>query len=654
MEDQSYIFADNSGPTDARRGTGIEIEAGAVRVDSGAIVSTDALGRGDAARLFVRAGRIGIQDGLIRSVAVEDATGNAGSVVIAADRIELLDSGQIFSGTFGIGNGGTVEVTAGSILATGRRQLGSSFFPSGILATAEPGSRGDAGAVTVTADELEVRKGGVISSDTYAGGNAGKVTVTAGRLLVSGDGSPFFTGIFSDANPGSGGDAGAVTVTADDLVIRDGSIASNTSGAGRGRAVVVAARELRVLDGGDISAETFGTGADAGRGGDVTVTATAGIELASRGFISVATLGDGDAGEVRVSAPRLRLDNGAIVASTGLNDIVDTKGDAGTVTIEAGELVFVNEGRIFNGTYSRGDGGDIVVHARTILADATLNLDEFHTFNHTGISAAANFASRGKGGRVLVTADRIRLSNGGEISSDSDGFGDAGSIQVVAPEITLVDGGNIASFSTGEGDAGSIHVIASDRLAIEDGRITTTSDQRGGGQIALAVGELLHLADGAEITSTVSGGEGTTAGDITIDTRFITLNGSRIVAQANEGRGGNIDIRADNILASIDSLIDASSRLGVSGTVSISSPETDLTGGLTVLPTVFLDADDLLRESCAARRTGATSSFTAMGRGGLPPDPAGPLAGSYLEPGGAAATDQAGPVLASSFGEGCR
>jgi hypothetical protein len=72
------------------------------------------------------------------------------------------------------------------------------------------------------------------------------------------------------------------------------------------------------------------------------------------------------------------------------------------------------------------------------------------------------------------------------------------------------------------------------------------------------------------------------------------------------------------------------------------------------LPTEFLGASDLLRASCAARRSEVASSFTAMGRGGLPPDPAGPLTGSYVELEGAAMADQAGPALAASFGTGCK
>jgi hypothetical protein len=40
--------------------------------------------------------------------------------------------------------------------------------------------------------------------------------------------------------------------------------------------------------------------------------------------------------------------------------------------------------------------------------------------------------------------------------------------------------------------------------------------------------------------------------------------------------------------------------------------------------------------------------------GGLPPDPAGPLAAFYREPGGATAAGKAGPVLAANVGEGCK
>jgi hypothetical protein len=46
-----------------------------------------------------------------------------------------------------------------------------------------------------------------------------------------------------------------------------------------------------------------------------------------------------------------------------------------------------------------------------------------------------------------------------------------------------------------------------------------------------------------------------------------------------------------------------------------------------VLEGALLDAASRLRERCATRRDIGASSFTGVGRGGLPPSPDGPLAG---------------------------
>jgi large exoprotein involved in heme utilization and adhesion len=75
-------------------------------------------------------------------------------------------------------------------------------------------------------------------------------------------------------------------------------------------------------------------------------------------------------------------------------------------------------------------------------------------------------------------------------------------------------------------------------------------------------------------------------------------------------------------------VIQASSGLGLSGTITITAPNTDVAGSLVILPETFLDASSQLREACAARGGHPGSSFIAGGRGGLPPDPGAPLAAS--------------------------
>jgi hypothetical protein len=98
------------------------------------------------------------------------------------------------------------------------------------------------------------------------------------------------------------------------------------------------------------------------------------------------------------------------------------------------------------------------------------------------------------------------------------------------------------------------------------------------------------------------------------------------------GRGGDISIVADNLVLTPDSLINAEAldaEEGIDGTVSTSEPAVDLASALVVLAAPSLDADALLREPCALRRDVGTSSFTGVGRGGLPAAPDRPLGSAY-------------------------
>src|SRR4029450_10616269 len=139
---------------------------------------------------------------------------------------------------------------------------------------------------------------------------------------------------------------------------------------------------------------------------------------------------------------------------------------------------------------------------------------------------------------------------------------------------------------------------------------------------AIEAEDQLHLVRSA-ITASVTSGSG---GNVTIaDPQLVLLEeGSRIVAQAVEGSGGKITLGADVLLVSVDSLISASSQLGIQGTVEIRAPDTDLAAELAALPESFLDAVALMKERCAARQGGERAgSFVVTGRHGVPASPDG-------------------------------
>ena len=123
-------------------------------------------------------------------------------------------------------NTGTAPAVGGVEIGADEVELSTG---SQVTADVDEGGTGAGGSVRVTARTVEISGGSFLAADTFAGGGAGRVIVEAGVLRIVGapDG---FTGISSDANPGSTGAAGFVEVTVDDLLTNtDGGTISTSS-----------------------------------------------------------------------------------------------------------------------------------------------------------------------------------------------------------------------------------------------------------------------------------------------------------------------------------------------------------------------------------------------------------------------------------------
>jgi hypothetical protein len=95
---------------------------------------------------------------------------------------------------------------------------------------------------------------------------------------------------------------------------------------------------------------------------------------------------------------------------------------------------------------------------------------------------------------------------------------------------------------------------------------------------------------------------------------------------------GEAAVFGNNTIVSQDSIIAASSSVETTGL------QTDLGSDLQLATGTFLDADQLLRESCAAQGSDR-STFIRTGKGGLPPSPDRPLASLHAAPAEGTAAD---------------
>jgi hypothetical protein len=220
------------------------------------------------------------------------------------------------------------------------------------------------------------------------------------------------------------------------------------------------------------------------------------------------------------------------------------------------------------------------------------------------------------------------MAREGEIRAGTEGTGTGGTIDLSAANILLNSGSRISAASTGTGNAGDIVLTGGRTMTLRNSTIATeASVDADGGNITITVPHRINLYD-STVTSSVGGGPETTGGNITIDPEYFVMRNSSIIANAYEGTGGNIQIVAGVFLADPSSVVDASSQLGISGTVDIQAPIQNVSGVLKPLPAEFRSADTLLRERCMARiRAGKYSSFVVAGRDGLPKEPGNPLSG---------------------------
>jgi filamentous hemagglutinin family protein len=665
----------------------ITLSAGALTVRTNGLVASNSFGLGKTGNVLVEVAGAAAIDGTSALTPTGIFTsasglGSAGTVAVHAAELSIANNGAIQSTTASAGNAGNVSVSVSGALSIDGRFDNPAFYSNlarnlGFITGITSGSAGtgNGGIVTVEAGSLSIANGGIIGSGTIGGsGNGGDIVVDVGGALAI-DGSHaiplvlsrlfFGTGIISGSS--DSGNGGSVTVhAASASIVNGGNIGSGSllsgNGAGSGGNVTVDIAGPLTLDGtAEVSNDTVQTrissgSQGSGNAGTVTVTAE-NLTIINTGTILTGTFGAGKGGNIAVDVTGTLSIDGSLQAAdpfeiTGISSRSNIEGgNAGTVAVRAGRLSIGTNGEISSDTLGTGSAGTV-----SVSVAGNLSIDGRSSNHRTGISTDAEAGTAGDAGPVTVDAAAVSLLNGGVITSATAGLGKGGSIRVAGSDILIAGTrSRITAQSTAAGDAGSITVSGA-RLRMNNGAAISTEAEAStanGGNITLKVGDFVYLVD-SQITTSVKGETGN-GGNIAIDPQFVVLNHSSIIAQAIEGHGGNITIDAGEFLKSADSIVSASSELGISGTVEIIGPRVDLNGALVELSSELRSAAQVLRSGCAAQSGRPQSNLLVQASGRLPQDPDTTLRSFYLggedRPPAAAsvASAAAGPALASAL-----
>ena len=360
------------------KGGNVQLSAANLEVTNGAQLSASTFGIGNAGNVILTIVDTANFDGVdpsgtragsgAFSNVSPNGVGLGGNVELSATNLEVTSGAQIAAGTFGIGDSGNVILTiTGTARFDGVNPV-TGLTPSGAFSSVEIGGEGHGGNIQLFTTNLEVSNGAQLSASTSGIGDAGDVilsiTDTAHFDGVDPSGIRSLSGARSSVEQGGEGQGGNVVLSATNLEVANGAqlIAStfgrgdsgdvilmvsdtagfdgvnpltglNPSGAlsniesggvGAGGNVELNAANLEVTNGANLGASTFGMG-DAGKV-ILTITNTArfdGVNLLtnlnnpSGVFSTIQPGGEGNGGDVQLSATNLGVTNGAqLIAST--------------------------------------------------------------------------------------------------------------------------------------------------------------------------------------------------------------------------------------------------------------------------------------------------------------------------------------------------
>ncbi|MEI6413123.1 MAG: filamentous hemagglutinin N-terminal domain-containing protein [Pseudomonadota bacterium] len=503
-------------------------------------------------------------------VAALDVSGPAGGRLGLESGSLHIQQALLLAQTQGAGQGGGVAIAI----------QGEAILENHTHVDTSTSGSGNAGAVRITAHDLTLRDGAQVISETQGSGRGGDIEAqVTGQLLLKGSpgtGTDNRSGLYANNLAAGSGGAGIIRVEAGALTLDRGDLQSATEGTGQAGRVEATADNIVLINSGQILSFTRGQGA----GGDISVTARQGLflsgfaregqDLFKSGLFTYSGDSDflnaGQAGTIRVQAPRLEIMGGAnILSSTSGN------GDAGNIHLRVGDMWVDNSLLSSSNRTQQGNGrsGDIEINADQLL----LTHNAFIVAQNR--SRPLNLDMHPGGNIAIHVQGSLRVDQGSVVSAQSS-FNPGGNIEILAASTQLLNGGHLDAESSG------------------------TDPHSRGGNVRVQGDNLV-----------INGGT------------------SRIGAHADLGKGGNILVDTRVFLHDgrpvIGNILNASSRVsGNDGNVAVNAPQLDISGQLVALPQRYLDAAGLLNKPCGLEDQSKRSRLAVMGRGGLGLPPCNP------------------------------
>ncbi len=552
--------------------------------------------------------------------------GRAGNVNITTNIFELNDateslptnSSRINAGNFGTGNAGNIVIDARDSVTIDNK--------TGLFVGSTSG-QGRAGNIDITTDLLEINNQSRISAIARAAGDAGDINIEARSISLNN------IGLIRNDTLGVG-NAGNINIQTQSLAVNDGSgILSTTEGEGNAGNIQVNASNSVTVSGVAPVKEFVTPNNNSFPGGF------------SSGLLSSSEAGaSGSGGTVSVTTDKLSISDGAVLSGR-----TKSAAPGGNIIVNADTIDLSGGGQILTAAFDEGNAGNITLN----VADSINISGSDPTFftRREQVIELANQINTGQLNDLEQAIDPVSAESGIFASTGSDSTGSAGSISIAGsnselPELSLANNGRIAVDSRGQGNGGNIFIQGSS-LDLNNAAISAETPQGTGGNIDLDIENNLTLREESLISAAAT--NDADGGNIQIDSEFLVAlpNGnSDIIATAQQGDGGRINITAEALfgieerpLNPITNDINASSRFGLDGNISIFSPDVNTVEPDSELSENLVKETQTVTEACRNRNLAGTSGLTIIRESNVLTEPGSPLDSDNI-----IASDRANPT----------
>lgn len=698
--DQVQIGSTFIGSNVNSRGIGnsgqIEVQGRSVTISNGSFLNVGQSGIGNAGNVLIRAqgpvlitgdSTVGSNLGTRNGSA---AQGSAGEILVEGRTVSLVDNSQLQSTIFSQATGtGIGQITV-------RAEDAVSFVnTSGILTDVEPFAVGTASSIDIHGRSLIMDNGSGFSSTNAGQGNTGNIRVQADETIRLADSliSTNLGLLVRERQTQAGGELargkiGNIQIIAPTVDLTNGSLitAAALSGTATQPGLVSIQAQNVLIQGRDRIGGIFTNVFEGAFGDSSTVQIDASHLTLNRANLTTNNAGIGNAGNIFLNIQdQLTLTNRTIVGSNigVFAGSVRAEGTVGTIAVNAGNVV-IDSSQIQAGFFPNATGNPGVVRlnvrdsvtltnqslGREVQSGIFTNVDEGGSGNGSDIEVTARQLSllgyailnagndgQGNAGKInLVIQDSLILDGDVRVSSrlGANAIGQGGTVNITTPFLSLNNTAEINVSSAGRGPAGDLNIFANTLNLNNGSSIQSNALQGDGGNIFLQGDRFLVMRRNSTIqTAAGLAGAGGNGGNILIEFPFVISapnENNDIIANAFDGRGGQITINADNVywfqtrsrdqLAQLLSTTDprrlnprrlqtnditafSQNNPSLSGQVVLNTPDVDPSRGLSSLPVNLVDPTQQISQTCRPSEAIAAQQnrFVITGRGGLPTSP---------------------------------